>query len=484
VLALLLSLAVTTSTLAVDVAELEAVTWELERRGLVAPDFGAWIARARPEFRWDAPHFRVMQDRLDKVTAGELSRVIFQVPIRHGKSEHNTISYGAYRLAKDPTDQLLVISHNQQLAHRFSRAIRRLAKSEGVAMSEERNTAGEWETAEGGGVTALGIGAGTASLNARCILIDDPIGKRADAESEATREATWDALTNDVLARARPGTSVVLTMSRWHMRDPVGRILDGEAGPDWHLVDLPARAEAGDILKRPVGAPLWPAELDSAWLDSKLAELGSYGFASLLQGRPSPRGGGMFKWDWWGLIVGVPAVGSMVRYWDMAGTDVTGSNDPDYTAGALACRMVDGRTALVDMARYRLSVAKRDAQIIEVAKADRETYGGRVTWWFETETGIAGKERTQALQRQVLNLGIPVSTEYASGKKEIRAEPFASKAEAGNVVLCPGEWRDAFRLEASQFPTGSHDDQVDAAVGADAKLSVPAPSVRFSSVSA
>jgi len=459
---------------AADLAQLEAITWERERRGLIPPDFGGWLERARPDLKWNAPHFRVMQRALNAVTSGEALRVIFQVPIRHAKTEHNTISYNAYRLELDPTTRLLVISHNQQLALKFSRAIRRLAISRDVRMSPDRNTASEWETLEGGGVTALGIGSGTASLNADVITIDDPIGKRADAESEATRGAIWDALTDDVLARAEPGTAVLLTMSRWHMDDPVGRILDGRAGGEWQLIALPARAEENDPLGRAVGAPLWDAERNDEWLSAKLAELGSYGFASLLQGRPSPRGGGMFQWDWWQLMDAVPSTGQMIRYWDMAGTDTTGANDPDYTVGSLGCRLDDGRTAIVDIARFRLSVAARDAKIVETARDDRARYGGRVKWWFEAEAGIAGKERTENIMRQVQNVGLACYSERPTGSKEIRAEPLASKAEAGNVTLCPGVWRDPFRLEAAQFPTGAHDDQVDAAVGMDAKLSIPA----------
>lgn len=459
------------------VAELEAIAWEKEKRGLIPPDFGGWMERARPEWRWDARHFRHMQSVLDRVTVGELEQVVFQVPIRHGKSEHNTIGYGAYRLALDPTFRWVLVSHKDPQAQRFSRALRRLAEQQGVAISKDRNTAGEWETTSGGGVTAVGINAGTASLNADGILIDDPIGKRADAESDATRNAIWNSLTDDIFARARPGTLILFTMSRWHTEDPVGRILDGQAGPGWHLVDLPAVAEPDDVLGREPGEALWPDQLPKSWLDQELARLGSYGFASLLQGRPSPRGGGMFKWDWWGLMDSVPQTGRLVRYWDTAGTDATGENDPDYTAGALGCRLPDGRTAIVDVVRFRMSVAKRDARIVEIAKHDKQRYGGRITWWFEKEAGIAGDERTGAIMRRVQNVGIACYSERPTGKKEIRAEPLASKAEAGNVVLCPGEWRDDFRLEAAHFPTGSHDDQVDAAAGMDAKLSAPAPHV-------
>ena len=42
----------------------------------------------------------------------------------------------------------------------------------------------------------------------------------------------------------------------------------------------------------------------------------------------------------------------------------------------------------------------------------------------------------------------------------------ASAAMAGNLLLGPetpaAPWRDAFRLEAADFPHGTHDDQVDA----------------------
>jgi predicted phage terminase large subunit-like protein len=181
----------------------------------------------------------------------------------------------------------------------------------------------------------------------------------------------------------------------------------------------------------------------------------------------------MFKWAWWQLLDTVPASGPMIRYWDLAGTEPKGgSHDPDYSAGALACRMADQRTALVDVARFRKSIAARDAELVRIARDDLTKYPGRVRWWIETEAGIAGKDRTEQLVRTLQSIGMPVSTEHPTGNKVNRAEPLASMAEAGNVVLCPGDWRDPFRAEAADFPNGTHDDQVDSAAGAVAKLAV------------
>jgi predicted phage terminase large subunit-like protein len=425
-----------------------------------------------------------MQGKLDQVTRGEIRRLYFQIAIRHGKTEHNTIGYAAHRLERDPKTRTLVCSYNERRAQKFSREIRRLARSRGVTLSSERDAAGEWETAAGGGVQAVGAGAGVASVNADLILIDDPIGSRDDAESQAKRDQVWDWLTNDILARCEPTTAVVMTMSRWHQDDPAGRLLDQQRAR-WTVLDLPAEAEENDALGREVGEPLWPELRGADWLQEKREELGSYGFASLLQGRPRPREGGMFKWAWWQLLEDVPAMGPMIRYWDLAGTEPKGrGHDPDYSAGTLVCRMQDKRTAIIDVTRFRKSVASRDAELERIAREDLSAFRGRVRWWIETEAGIAGEERTAALVRRLQALGMPVSTEHPTGKKVHRAEPMASMAEAGNVVLCPGDWRDPFRAEAADFPNGKHDDQIDSAAGAIAKLSSPAPSVSFSSVSA
>jgi predicted phage terminase large subunit-like protein len=452
-----------------------AALLELRRRQhhttKTALPFNAWLAAARPEYHWDAPHFRLMHAALDEVTSGALRRLVLSVAVRHGKTE-TVMGYAVHRLERDPRLQILVGSYSHDQAATLSREIRRRARVRGVLMSEDRDAAHQWETAAGGGVRAVGAGAGVASVNAGLILIDDPIGKRDEAESQVQRDRVWDWFTNDILARAVPTTAVILSHPRWHMDDPIGRVKDRQAAR-WRLIDLPGRAEPGDPLGRAEGAALWPEERGEDWLTEKREELGEYGFASLVQGRPRPREGGMFKWAWWQLLDAVPAQGPMIRYWDLAGTQPKGGgHDPDYSAGALLCRLPDLRTAVVDMARFRKSVAARDADIEALARADLAAYPGRVRWWIETEAGIAGADRTADVVRRLQAAGMPVSTEHPTGSKINRAEPLASAVEAGNVLLCPGPWRDALRSEAADFPAGSHDDQIDATAGAFVKLAI------------
>jgi predicted phage terminase large subunit-like protein len=439
-------------------------------------DFGSWLRKYRSEFDWSYPHFVFMQEALDRMTRGEVLRLMFQVAIRHGKTEHNTIAYAAYRLWLEPRTRIIVASYNDRQAQKLSRQIRRLAISCGVVIG--RGGDGEWETPEGGGVRAVGSGSGVASVNADIIVIDDPIGSRDEAESQAERDRIWDWITNDLLARCEPHTAVTFTMSRWHMDDPAGRIAD--RFPDlWEVVDLPGMAEEGDPLGRAPGEPLWPEMRDEKWLTTKRLELGAYGFSSLIQGRPSPRTGGLFDWEWWQLIDVIPAVGRLIRYWDTAGTKQESENhDPDWTVGALLMRMEDGRTVIIDIARFRCSVAERDARILQVCEQDLKRFRHlEIRWWMEHEAGVQGKDRTKAIMRRCQNLGMPMYTEHATGRKESRWEPVQSAAEVGNILLGPGAWRDPFRNEMSELPTGKHDDQADAVAGAYAKLGVGYPAV-------
>lgn len=459
------------------------------KKVIPSSSYGTWIAEARSEFRWDYPHFLMMQEVLDAVTEQVIKRALFNVALRHGKTEHNTISYAAYRLELDPSTRILLGSYNQRQAYKLSRAIRRLSRLRGVVLSREAEAVGEWETTWGGGLRAVGAGEGVASVNADLILIDDPIGSRDDAESLAKRDQVWDWITNDILARSEPHTQAIFSMPRWHIDDPAGRMLDRQASR-WHVVDLPGRAEPEkddgkgnvyvDPLGREVDEVLWPELRGEQWHDDMRVDLGEYGYASLIQGRPRPREGGLFKWDWWKKLDTAPVMRRMIRYWDLAGTKPRGgSHDPDHTAGALLGLMDNECTCIVDMERFRETVAPRDARLLEVCGEDLKKYRGRVKWWIETETGIQGKERTANIVRKLQILGMPVYTEHPTGSKLSRAEPLASKAEAGNVYLGPGEWRDPFRVEACDF-TGdgsSHDDQIDAASGADAKLSIPAGTI-------
>ena len=199
-----------------------------------------WLSRMKehrsknfPAWEWGWKYQRYIYERLARVTSGETKRLMIFMPPRHGKSEMVTIRYAAWRLLQDPKLNLILGSYNQRLADKFSRRIKRIvseptalaggteatvdeggvtagrsvsacvppAYAGGSDMKRRLNTASEWETAGGGVVRSVGVGAGIAGFGAGLVVIDDPVRNRADAESETYRERVWDWFNDDIYTR-------------------------------------------------------------------------------------------------------------------------------------------------------------------------------------------------------------------------------------------------------------------------------------------
>jgi hypothetical protein len=275
---------------------------EAPRHPLHRPDgspigLRAYCELVTPSYRWDWKHLVYIDSVLDRVTAGELKRVIIELPPRHGKTEKATIRQTSYRLELNPALRVIIAAYNAKFAQKLSRKIRRIVRGR-IALSEDRNAAEDWETTEGGGVRALGAGEGTAGLPAELLLIDDPIKNRKQANSKTFRDSLWEWMTEDLFTRLEPNAAVVLTMTRRHEDDPVGRILASEEAKDWTVIKLPALAEENDPLGRKVDEALCPDRYDADAL-KKIRRGNERMFASLYQQRPAPASGLVFKGEWW-----------------------------------------------------------------------------------------------------------------------------------------------------------------------------------------
>lgn len=428
------------------------------------PSLATWLSEASPALRWDWPYLVHIREQLDRVTRGEIARLMLFVPPRHGKSTLTTIHYPAYRLECDGRTRVAIAAYNADLAQTFSRAVRALVRRRGrVALNEERQAAGDWRTVLGGGLRAVGVGGGLTGHGADLVIVDDPFKSREDADSPIERDRVWDWYTSDVYTRLEPGGAIVLICTRWHTDDLAGRILASARGGDWIVISLPALAEAGDPLGRAVGAPLCPDRYDAAALDDFRAVLGSRSFDALYQQRPRPQEGALFKRQWFPIVPALPAGCAFVRYWDTAGADV---GKGDATAGVLLARDRHGYYFVVDVQCGQWTAHPRNTIIQQTAALDRQRYGS-VPTYIESPPGLA-KESTDAIVR--LLAGYPVYADRVSSDKINRASPVAAQAEAGNVALIAGAWNAQFLDELTDFPFGAHDDQVDGLSGAFNRL--------------
>ncbi|MDE2106657.1 MAG: phage terminase large subunit, partial [Patescibacteria group bacterium] len=66
------------------------------------------------------------------------------------------------------------------------------------------------------------------------------------------------------------------------------------------------------------------------------------------------------------------------------------------------------------------------------------------------------------------------------GDKETRAAPAASQVNVGNFAMLKAPWNAAFREELAMFPSGGHDDQVDALSSAFDVVGMGAAPIRIS----
>jgi predicted phage terminase large subunit-like protein len=116
---------------------------------------------------------------------------------------------------------------------------------------------------------------------------------------------------------------------------------------------------------------------------------------------------------------------------------------------------------IADVKRDRLETADRDRLIRNTADGDGM---GRVKQSLPQDPGAAGKAQVQYLSKQLAGHSLHWTPE--TGDKVVRATPFASQVNVGNVVMVRGAWNDAWKDEARLFPNGAFDDQVDAAARA------------------
>lgn len=187
--------------------------------------------------------------------------------------------------------------------------------------------------------------------------------------------------------------------------------------------------------------------------------------AQLLNGDWNISGGGaVFDRGWFEIVDAAPAQARRVRYWDRAATKPKPGKDPDYTAGAKVA-LADGVAYVEDLQRFRGTPADNERRISQAAALD----GLGVPIVMEQEPGSSGVDSIDHYRRHIL-LGHTFSGDKVTGSKAERAAPLSGHARAGNVKLVRGAWIGDFLDECEVFPSGAHDDQVDAVSGAFAHL--------------
>ena len=409
-----------------------------------------------------ARHHRAMMQALEELTGTAGGRLMLQMPPGHGKSIYGSMLYPAWWFTRHPRSSVIMTCHTQELATHFGRGIRGFANERsdllGYGFARDNKAAHRFTTTTGGEFFATGLGGGITGRRADLVLIDDPIKSHDQADSAAHRDAVWDWYRSELVSRLKPGGRIVLIMTRWHTDDFAGRLL--ATGEDWRALRWPALAEAGDPLGRRPGEALWPDWEDAAALAAKRLVVGERVWSALYQQAPRPDAGSLFPVARIGVVDAAPEGLRCVRAWDLAATEAgpraSGGRDPDWTVGVKLGRDAAGRVLVTDMVRLRQGPGAVTEAILRTAAAD----GPGVAVGLPQDPGQAGKQQVAWLTGQLAGHRVVASPE--SGAKLTRAMPVAAQAEAGTLLLLRAPWNAALLDELRDFPTGRHDDQVDA----------------------
>lgn len=173
-----------------------------------------------------------------------------------------------------------------------------------------------------------------------------------------------------------------------------------------------------------------------------------------------PASGMYFRREWIEIVDTAPAKMDVIRYWDLAATAKTASNDPDFTVSVKLGRTEDGTIYILHGSSMRESPHKVEQAILNAAKQDGEAvYVG-----LPKDPGQAGKSQAEHFAKMLA--GYKVKTRQETGSKVTRFEPFSAQCEAGNVKFVRGSWNDEFFRILEGFPEAAHDDHADACSGA------------------
>lgn len=415
-----------------------------------------------------ATHHRFMNARLMAVARGEIKRLMLLCPPGSAKSTYASLLFPAWYLGNNPTHNVIAASHTTSFAESWGRKVRNLFGSPDwpfhVKLASDSQAAGYWSTSQGGEYYAVGVGAAVTGRRGDCIICDDPLKGREDAESEVVREKLWDWWRADLHTRLKPTGAIVLIQTRWHADDLAGRILgtdydgrsgriDGQDGERWHVVSLPALAEANDPLGRTPGEALWPNWYSKEYLLAERHLQGEYNWSSLYQQRPSPAKGGFFQRDWFQFYDIAPNVSSLRIYG--ASDYAVSAGRGDHTVHMIVGVDRDDNLYVLDLWRGQVDAAAAVDQWADMVSKWRPTR------WYEDKASF---EKTLApfLDARQRELGIYCHREAlaCSQNKEQRAGAIAGRASQRKVFLPSRKpWVHDLLSELLVFPNGKWDDQ-------------------------
>ena len=426
-----------------------------------------------------------------RVARGEpATDLLINVPPGSSKTAMTSVFWPVWCWVNYPWMRFITSSHGEALSLRSADQSRDIIRSEKfqeifpeIILQPDRDTKSDYDIAvlkygkqgeepeiiKGGGRVSTSVRSRVIGRHAHVIGWDDLID-REEADSDAALERALSHLRQLSTRKINKKTTVMVgIMQRLTEGDPAGEWLKKRDPSKLRHICLPgeisedngfaALVKPAEWVKYYKGDLMDPVRLGWGELHDMWTNLGEWDYAGQVGQNPVPPGGGLFKIDQLRISSTLPYDDQwvqVVRYWDKAGTDEGGA----YTVGLKMARLTTGKYFIMDVVRGQWVADTREDIIRSTAEAD----GEGVLIVIEQEGGSGGKESAQNTVRNLA--GFNVILDSPTGKKEKRAEPFATQVNYGNVIMWQARWNDDYLNEMKHFPRSKYKDQVDASSGA------------------
>lgn len=410
-------------------------------------------------------HVDILADRLERMSEGEMQRLIINLPPRHLKSTVTSVAFVAWMLGRNPSLRFVLVSYGADLVLKHMRQVRHIL---GTAWYRRlfpgtriagRNTQFEFETSRRGSVYTTTIEGALTGRGGDYFIVDDPM-KAMDASFEGRLQSVNNWVSDTLLSRLDDKTTgrVILVMQRLHVNDLTGHLLENGL---WELLCLSAIAEErqafllrnGRRIIRSPGDVLYAREPRKE-LDRIRLEMGHVAFSAQYQQAPEPQEGLELRSEWLTFHDEQPEphpYDRVVQAWDLASKAGPAN---DYSAGVtVRYSFRDKRLYVLDIWRGKLLYPQLRRKVIGLANKYKP--GSLIV----EDAGLG-----PALIVELRAAGVPgVRGVKPSQSKPDRITAMSSAFEAGRVSLPRlAPWLGPFEREFRAFPLGRNDDMLDA----------------------
>lgn len=409
-----------------------------------------------------------MADAFERIAKGQLKRLIIAMPPRHSKSEFGSIHLPSWYLGKFPDRKIIQCSNTAELAVGFGRKVRDLIKRDdyaevfpNVSLKDDSKAAGRWNTNHRGEYFAIGTGGTVTGIGADLLVIDDPHSEQqAKSGNPKAYDEDYEWFMTGPRQRLQPDGCILIIATRWSKRDLTGRLLEDQKkkiGSDkWEYIELPAITEDGKAM--------WPEFWPLDQLEALRAGLPAYLWSAQYQQQPTSATHSIVpasSWRRWESSE-PPRCEYIIQSWDTA---YERKQRADYSACVtLGVFSWKNEENVSNVGLILLDAFKDKYEFPELKRRARIAY----KYWNPDTLLIEAKAAGSPLMQELRRSGIPATAFNPVGKgdKTLRLNSVSDLFKSGMMWAPDEAWAADVITELADFPSGSHDDYVDAIVQA------------------